>query len=415
MYNVYQNATLTIMAEASSDSSTGIFRSGDSQRRNKFNAICVPGIGSNAVDRGHFYVRQCLTPGYDSKTPLRTRGWVLQEDLLSIRTLKYSSEQMFWACRTLRSCEADPDSDHRQDDIFDQRRPVEEVAYTHVSEYEDPKDYLEWWYSEVVDDFTHRKLTVTTDALPAIGGIARQVQESTGFTYLAGLWLEDIRRGLLWISSGQGVRNQPYSAPSWSWASMTFDLGESTEREWIYDYIVESSSWEYGAEIVSHDIKRKSGDMYGEVDFGSLLVRGYWKGVDKFPNCPRPFFNSVRDRRVLYQRDEPLDHGNRSFELLSKQIVCSHDVVAGLEGRGPNIFGKGIVYLMILKSGFGFGQERDDSDDDSDDADEDGTIWALMLEPTGRRNTYRRIGVAQIPEDDGMADDGWQIGELTIV
>ena len=429
MHNVYRNATLTIMAEASSESGSGIFLSGDSKRRSKAHAIGIPYLGAEAGDPRRFYVRECLTPGLDSLTPLRTRGWVLQEDLLSPRILKYSSEQLFWACRSLRCCEADPTTDRRHEDIFTQRRPIEEVAYTNLSEYESPQSYLEWWYSVVVDDFTHRKLTSATDVLPATGGIARQVQGGTGFTYFAGVWLEDIQRGLMWISCGQGKRNKEYTAPTWSWASMTFDLGE---REWIYDYVHVVPSWKYGVAIVGHDIKTSSSDVFGQVESGTLRVRGYWKPVDQFADCPSPFFDNCEDRRLLYQRSEGLTYNDRSSELLPKQVVCSHDTVVGVEGVGPILFGKGIVYLMILKSDFPFvgsdeegdeesdeegdeeGDEESDGEGDEESNEYEGTIYALILEPTCYRNTYRRIGVAQIPEDDGMAE-GWDIGELTII
>jgi hypothetical protein len=448
MHNVYQNAVLTIMAEASSEGGSGIFLTGDSKRRDRANTIRVPYIGDDTDQSACFYVRECLTPGLGSLTPLRTRGWVLQEDLLSPRIVKYSAEQLFWTCRSLRCCEADPETDRRLEDIFDQRRPIEEIAYTDLSKYEEAKDYLNWWYSVVVDNFTHRKLTVVTDALPATGGIAQQVQEGTGFTYLAGLWLEDIQRGLLWISCGQGQRNDTYVAPSWSWASMTFNLGE---REWIYDYVHVVPVWEYNITVINHDMKVNSKAPFGKVQSGYLRVRGYWKAVDDLADCPSPFFDNYEDRRLLYQRSESLVYRDRSTELLPKQVVCSHDTVAGIEGVGPDLFGKGIIYLMVLKSDFPFqgedegegegedeeestdGDEKDDdeSEEESDGEAEDGseasseedegednehagTIYALILEPTGLPRTYRRIGVAQIPEDDGMAE-GWESSELKII
>ena len=38
---------------------------------------------------------------------LNQRGWVLQERMLRIRSLHYSS-QLFWECRTLQACETYP-------------------------------------------------------------------------------------------------------------------------------------------------------------------------------------------------------------------------------------------------------------------------------------------------------------------
>jgi hypothetical protein len=43
------------------------------------------------------------------------------------------------------------------------------------------------------------------------------------------------------------------------------------------------------------------------------------------------------------------------------------------------------------------------------------TIYALILEPTGRSSgEYRRIGIADIPEMDGMAD-GWDLSTVTVI
>jgi hypothetical protein len=67
MHNVYQNATLTIMAEAFPESGSGIFLSRDSKRRRSTaHTIAIPYLGAEAGDPGRFYVREGLTPGLDS-------------------------------------------------------------------------------------------------------------------------------------------------------------------------------------------------------------------------------------------------------------------------------------------------------------------------------------------------------------
>jgi hypothetical protein len=60
------------------------------------------------------------------------------------------------------------------------------------------------------------------------------------------------------------------------------------------------------------------------------------------------------------------------------------------------------------------GSEASSEEDEGKDNEHAGTIYALILEPTGLPRTYRRIGVAQIPEDDGMAE-GWESSELKII
>jgi hypothetical protein len=42
------------------------------------------------------------------------------------------------------------------------------------------------------------------------------------------------------------------------------------------------------------------------------------------------------------------------------------------------------------------------------------TAFALILQPTQRHEEYKRIGIAEIPTEDGMAD-GWDTKIVTIV
>lgn len=79
---------------------------------------------------------------------------------------------------------------------------------------------IEW--EDIVKQFTKRKITSDKDRLPALAGIAERYRQRTGHTYLAGLWLEDMPRALLWHKYGRGGRSSGYTQgriPSWSWAS----------------------------------------------------------------------------------------------------------------------------------------------------------------------------------------------------
>jgi hypothetical protein len=42
-------------------------------------------------------------------------------------------------------------------------------------------------------------------------------------------------------------------------------------------------------------------------------------------------------------------------------------------------------------------------------------VYALLLGPTGvEEDQYKRVGIARIPEDNGIAD-GWDVSTVTIV
>jgi len=77
-------------------------------------------------------------------------------------------------------------------------------------------------WQKVVEEYSILNLTLPSDKLPAIAGIARQLHPSIGCTYLAGIWGDGrIAGGLHWETVGT-KRKKPkiWRAPSWSWASV---------------------------------------------------------------------------------------------------------------------------------------------------------------------------------------------------
>lgn len=75
----------------------------------------------------------------------------------------------------------------------------------------------------MIQEYTRRSLTVPTDVLFALTGLATATAnvQSPPLTYTNGLWAEDIQRGLAWyVEEGEsGVSDNTARVPSWSWAS----------------------------------------------------------------------------------------------------------------------------------------------------------------------------------------------------
>ena len=72
-----------------------------------------------------------------------------------------------------------------------------------------------------VSDFTSRKLTVESDRLPALSGVAHRMQDRHDGKYVASLWEEDMCTGLMWyVDEDDDEQNSlvPASkrAPTWS-------------------------------------------------------------------------------------------------------------------------------------------------------------------------------------------------------
>lgn len=58
-------------------------------------------------------------------------------------------------------------------------------------------DYTTLW-EELVHRYIKRRLTFFSDKLPALSGIAKQMQPLLGPGYFAGLWEQDLLHGLFW-------------------------------------------------------------------------------------------------------------------------------------------------------------------------------------------------------------------------
>ncbi len=111
MNYVYQNASLTIAAEASSGSNIGICRSMMDCRRPESTlryATCHS-TANNLQGRLLFRQREEL---WTSRGPLSTRAWKMQEEILSPRILRFSRQQVMWRCNSdNRSREWYPEGD----------------------------------------------------------------------------------------------------------------------------------------------------------------------------------------------------------------------------------------------------------------------------------------------------------------
>jgi hypothetical protein len=192
MADVYGGAFLTISAALGPDVHHGLFQ--DSK---------VPPPSAEYWEDSPFQ--------YD---PLYSRAWALQERMLSKRLLIFSSYELYWEC---------DDSPPQRKNKINSRI----LLHTHRLS---PKLSTTDWHS-IVEDYTCRNLTDERDKLPALSGLASVYYQVTKKDYLAGLWRQSLIEDLLWKrepasfgkSGKQGVPSK-YRAPSWSWASLDFNI-----------------------------------------------------------------------------------------------------------------------------------------------------------------------------------------------
>jgi hypothetical protein len=242
--------------------------------------IKVPLWSTSLTETGSFYIRtKPKGLHYDmTKSSLSCRGWTLQERMLSRRVICFGQDQLSWEC-------SESVRHEENDDVpivgLGRRFGKLELENALKSSHSDTRIRVQAIMSEwirVVDKYSKRILTVPTDILPALSGIAHCIADKTGFLYKAGIWLEEVWNGLLWetrleqgyVDSGQ-IQSRPkeYLAPSWSWAS----LGP---RRFFYSEVESFSLKRLHStpELVSCNIDLATTDVFGAVTSGSIVIKG---------------------------------------------------------------------------------------------------------------------------------------------
>lgn len=132
------------------------------------------------------------------------RGWTFQEWMLSPRVLHINGLTL-WDCFNGYANELD----HRQIEDAILKRSSEEFGKG-----------ITW--KSIVEEYSKRQVTKKTDWLPALAGLAESYRRYTKWTYLAGIWKEEMPFSLLWQAEHHAFADRPeltnQTTPSWSWA-----------------------------------------------------------------------------------------------------------------------------------------------------------------------------------------------------
>ncbi|KAJ3562341.1 hypothetical protein NPX13_g8601 [Xylaria arbuscula] len=168
--------------------------------------------------------RLSVIPDYVSLTrkysQLYTRGWVLQERLLSPRILHFA-HFLSWECHSCLTTEMYDESVTRNKLLLPWL-PVSERGWISGTRAAGVHYAYRWW--KMLQIYTRSNLTYQNDKLIALSGIAREFSKLIDEPYYAGVWGGDYAVfSLLWHSLPQrpvvAIPQSEYRAPSWSWAS----------------------------------------------------------------------------------------------------------------------------------------------------------------------------------------------------
>ncbi|KAG9196070.1 hypothetical protein G6011_01191 [Alternaria panax] len=225
---------------------------------------------------------------------VNTRGWTMQECLLSRRRLIIGTWSTEWRCRRKESVHRDgwvPNHHKEASDgnpfaynagswAVDHLSGSEQAESVYKSHFIDAAMFFSvnsgypsgqliehtvhrHWYN-LVDAYSSRSVTESTDRILAISGIAERFATFIPKRYIAGLWEDMMPGALFWRMKSSNVSDRPteYQGPSWSWASIVGGVQRVLDENCM-------------CEVLSIDYELKMADaLYGAVSSATLHIKG---------------------------------------------------------------------------------------------------------------------------------------------
>lgn len=128
---------------------------------------------------------------------------------------------------------------------------------------------LDRW-NEAIREYSPREMTYESDRLPAISGLASFfANNNESDEYLAGLWRNGFPQQLMWRALGVNRRYRTYVAPTWSWASQSYDVFFAGGIFGTHPAINE-----YTIEAVGYECKPVGQNPYGAIHPGHIILEG---------------------------------------------------------------------------------------------------------------------------------------------
>jgi len=214
MNDIYLNSLITIAAHSyDRDGGSGFLEAALAASGDDYTLLGhYSATGWSEANKALLYARRDHMFEVDIfNSPLSSRGWILQERILSPRIIHFFHSQLYYESQLFQIVRAEDrtpafhDPDKLRELIF---RPENQKGAT-------PMD----WF-RVVERYSACKLTQGSDKLLAIAGIAKNFYNQSGEKYLAGLFSDRAAKGLLWLPRGPNLVRVADRAPSWSWASV---------------------------------------------------------------------------------------------------------------------------------------------------------------------------------------------------
>lgn len=362
MGQYYRNAVLTIAATAATDSEDGFITQRCSQRYPV--PPCPIGLW---VKDGKATSEAFVIPGTPSDTnqvgyaPLYTRGWTLQERVLSPHTLHWGRESVFWECHgQIKASESQPALLSSKGASGELSRYIWSTVLDHSRKQ--TAQFNEMWL-DLIEDYGQMSLSFESDRLVAIQGLVDVLPppNDADDLYIAGMFKSCMVAGLTWCNP-----NPPSAkvaeVPSWSWASLAggnFHFRYPRDR-----FTVLRSATQF-------DTLRRDASLNGRLELSGPL----------------------REMQTNLIRE---DQDSHRVAIVSKDYPFKLYFTFDSIGGGPGHDGT----ATLLAVGFERSLEWSDSSDGEVDGSETGRrVVGLVLWPeAGKVREYKRIGQFVVQE-----------------
>lgn len=236
MSDVYQHCLLTIAALGAAHSGEGLFSKRDP-------LLLLPCELFSTADGELIGARSWRTTICDpvpafSESPLHSRGWVVQEHILSPRTLSFGVS-LFYDCRmgAHEEWEGSVISDgwrvtERLERATYKGRIWQWISECRRTDLDTEKHRAAFWalWCQIVALYTKSALTISKDRPIALQGVIEAVKSATGWAYTSGIWLPFKLESLLWQiafecrRAVEWLRVPVADTPTWSWEHSTIPI-----------------------------------------------------------------------------------------------------------------------------------------------------------------------------------------------
>ncbi len=401
MGRIYSNAYLTICA-ASSNSCMEGFLDSPVTLTVPFRSHVVSGIESvfylspatHANHAAHYRDISRYIYGDMYSSLWNTRGWALQEVIMSVRMLIFGQSRLHFVCSHRLQTQG-------EDICF-------EKLYTQhpdIQSNSNIDDIYTEWHRGIISLYSGRLLTHPTDRLPAISGLAMFFNEKLRDEYVAGLWRRRLHQGLDWRCGYSSTKQlswfrllneltdtTAYIAPSWSWASRTCYIDFGVGKPWKQREIIEHGS------ITPH-ISLAGTNPYGQLSNATLRVTTKVVGVPT-----NIVFETRHDRGCVY-----VGSYNRPYAR------CRVDWGLGPDGEPLKNVPPGNLMLMLLASSsykyhspslssvsstIELGARLEEEMEEGEEIEE-GLTFGLIIYPIPDTENFLRVGTFESRPSDG--------------